>query len=70
MEDGGIGTVGVVCRTAGYRDDDFTDEGEKEALEEVQLSQEKVVLSRPRYVRVELGALALGGMWRDGRSSL
>lgn len=55
--DGGIGTIGGVCRTAGYRDDDFTDEGEEEAFEEtkeVQLSQEKVVLSRPRYVRVEL----------------
>ena len=47
----------VFCRTAGYRGDDFTDECKREALEvtkEVQLSQEKVVLSRPRYVRVEL----------------
>lgn len=50
-------TIGGVCRIAGYRDDDFTDEGKKEAPEgtkEAQLSQEKVVLSRPRYVRVEL----------------
>ena len=31
--DGGIGTIGGVCRAAGYRDGGFTDEGEKEARE-------------------------------------